>query len=77
LAWLALIGIHSIQGQVLDAILEPENHQVLYERCNPILLKVRMLVMLLDIKVHILVKVEVLLVAFVSEGLKLGKNGAP
>jgi hypothetical protein len=33
--------------------------------------------MLLNVKVHILFKVEVLLVAFIPEGLMLGENSAP
>jgi len=33
--------------------------------------------MLLNVKGHILVKVEVLLVTIITEGLELGHNGAP
>jgi hypothetical protein len=36
-----------------------------------------MLVMLLNVKVYILVKVEVHSVAFIPEGLNLGKNCMP
>ncbi len=36
-----------------------------------------MLVMLLNVKVHILVKIEVLAVSFKPEGLQLGTNGVP
>ncbi len=36
-----------------------------------------MVVMLLDMKVHILVKIEVLAVSLIPEGLQLGTNGVP
>jgi hypothetical protein len=36
-----------------------------------------MLVMLLNVKIHILVKVKVLAVFLLPEGLQLGHNGAP
>jgi hypothetical protein len=36
-----------------------------------------MVVMLLNVKVHILVKVEVLAVSLIPEGLQLGTNGVP
>jgi hypothetical protein len=34
-----------------------------------------MMVMLLNVKIHILVKVEALAVSLISEGLQLGTNG--
>jgi hypothetical protein len=49
--------------------LEPEGLEVLGKRRNPVLLEVCMLVMLLNMKVDVLVKVEVLAVSFVLEGL--------
>jgi hypothetical protein len=36
-----------------------------------------MLVMLLNVKIHILVKIEVLAVSLIPEGLQLGHNDAP
>ncbi len=36
-----------------------------------------MLVMLLDVNVHVLVKIEVLVVALFPEGLQLVHNGVP
>jgi hypothetical protein len=36
-----------------------------------------MLVMLLNVKIHVLVKIEVLAVSLIPEGLQLGHNGAP
>ena len=36
-----------------------------------------MLVMLLNVKIHILVKIEVLAVSLIPEGLQLGHNGVP
>ncbi len=36
-----------------------------------------MLVMLLNMKMHLLVKIEVLVVSLIPEGLQLGHNGAP
>ncbi len=36
-----------------------------------------MLVMLLNVKIHVLVKIEVFVVSFIPKGLQLGHNGAP
>ncbi len=36
-----------------------------------------MLVMLLNVKIHVLVKIEVLAVSLLSEGLQPGHNGVP
>ncbi len=36
-----------------------------------------MLVMLLNMKIHVLVKIEVLVVSLIPEGLQLGHNGVP
>ncbi len=36
-----------------------------------------MLVMLLNVKIHVLVKIEVLAVFLISEGLQPGHNGVP
>ncbi len=36
-----------------------------------------MLVMLLNVKIHVLVKIEVLAVSLISEGLQPGHNGVP
>ncbi len=36
-----------------------------------------MLVMLLNVKIHVLVKIEVLVVSLISEGLQSGHNGIP
>ena len=36
-----------------------------------------MLVMLLNVKIHVLVKIEVLVVSLIPEGLQLGHNGVP
>ncbi len=36
-----------------------------------------MLVMLLNVKIHVLVKIEVLAISLISEGLQLGHNGVP
>ena len=36
-----------------------------------------MLVMLLNVKIHVLVKIEVLAVSLISEGLQPGHNGIP
>jgi hypothetical protein len=36
-----------------------------------------MLVMLLNVEIHVLVKVEVLVVSLIPEGLQLGANGIP
>jgi hypothetical protein len=57
--------------------LKPESLEVLGKRCNPVLLEVFMLVMLLNMKVDLLVKVEVLAVSLVLEGLQFGHHGAP
>jgi hypothetical protein len=65
------------QERVLESILEPERLKVLGERCNPVLLEVCMLVMLLNVEIHVLVKVKVLAVSLVLEGLQFGHNGAP
>jgi hypothetical protein len=51
---------HSIQQVVLDAVLEPKRLEVLSQRCNIILLEVRVFVVLLNVKINILVEVEVL-----------------
>ncbi len=69
--------LHGIKRGVPDPILEPEGLEALSKRRNPILLEVCMLVMLLDAKVHIFVKIEVLVVALIREGLQLGHNGIP
>jgi hypothetical protein len=60
--------LHHIERGVLDSILDPEGLVVLGKRRNPILLEVYMLVMLLNVKVDVLVKVEVLAVSLVLEG---------
>ncbi len=36
-----------------------------------------MLIMLLNVKIHVLVKIEVLAVSLISEGLQPGHNGIP
>jgi hypothetical protein len=36
-----------------------------------------MLVMLLNVKIHVLVKIKVLAVSLIPEGLQLGHNGTP
>ncbi len=36
-----------------------------------------MLVMLLNVKIHVLVKIEVLVISLIFEGLQLGHNGIP
>jgi hypothetical protein len=36
-----------------------------------------MLVMLLNVKIHVLVKIEVLVVSLIPEELQLGHNGVP
>ncbi len=36
-----------------------------------------MLVMLFNVKIHVLVKIEVLAVSLIREGLQLGHNGVP
>jgi hypothetical protein len=67
--------LHCIERGVLDSTLEPEGLEVIGKRRNPILLEVCMLVMLLN--VNVLVKVEVLAVSLVLEGLQFGHNDAP
>ncbi len=77
----SMVGINQrlrgIKRGVPDPILEPEGLEALSKRRNPILLEVCMLVMLLNVKVHIFVKIEVLAVALIPEGLQLGRNGVP
>jgi hypothetical protein len=51
--------------------------KVLGERRNPVLLEVCMLVMLLNVKIHVLVKVKVLVISLILERLQLGHNGTP
>jgi hypothetical protein len=69
--------LHRIKRGVLDSILKPEGLEVLGKRRNPILLEACMLVMLLNVKVYVLVKVEVLAVSLILEGMQFGHNGAP
>ncbi len=69
--------LHRIKKGVLDSILKPEGLEVLSKRRDPILLEVCKLVMLLNVKVYVLVKVEVLAVFLALEGLQFGHNGAP
>jgi hypothetical protein len=69
--------LHRIERGVPDPILEPEGLEALSKRRNPILLEVCMVVMLLNVKIHILVKNEVLAVSLIPEGLQLGTNGVP
>jgi hypothetical protein len=69
--------LHNVQQVALDAILELLGLEVLSQRHNTVLLEVSVLVVLLNMKLNILVKVEVLAVAFIPEGLQLGNNGAP
>jgi hypothetical protein len=69
--------LHHIKRGVFDSILEPKGLEVLGKMHNPVLLEVCMLVMLLNMKVDILVKVEVLAVSLVLEGLQFGHNGIP
>ncbi len=69
--------LHHIKRGVPDPILEPEGLEALSKRRNPILLEVCMVVMLLNVKVHILVKIEVLAVSLIPKGLQLGTNGIP
>jgi hypothetical protein len=57
--------------------LKLEGLEVLSERRNPVLLEVCMLVMLLNVKVNVLVKLKVLVVLLTSEELQFGHNGAP
>ena len=69
-------SFNSIQGRALNAILELVDLQGLVERFNTVLSQVSMLIMLLNVKGHILVKVVVLLVTLLPEGLELVHNGA-
>jgi hypothetical protein len=69
--------LHRIERGVPESVLEPEGLQVLSERCNPALLEVCMLVMLFNVKIHVLVKVKVLAVSLIPEGLQLSHNGSP
>ena len=69
-------SFNSIQGRALNAILELVDLQGLVERFNTVLSQVSMLIMLLNVKGHILVKVVVLSVTLISEGLELVHNGA-
>ncbi len=69
--------LHCIERGIPDPILEPESLKVLGKRRNPILLEVCMLVMLLNVEIHVLVKVDVLAVSLISEGLQPGHNGIP
>jgi hypothetical protein len=50
--------------------LKPEGLEVLSEKRNPVLLGICMLVMLLNVKVYVLVKVEVLATPFIPSYLK-------
>ncbi len=36
-----------------------------------------MLVMLLNVKIHVCVQIDILVVSLISEGLQLGANGIP
>jgi hypothetical protein len=69
--------LHRIERGVLDSFLEPEGLKILGKRRDPVLLEVCMLVVLLNVKIHILVKIKVLVVSHVPEGMQLGHNGAP
>ena len=69
-------SFYSIQGPALNAVLEPVDLQGLGEGVNAVLGQVRMLIMLVNEEGHILVEVEVLAVALISEGLELGHDGA-
>jgi hypothetical protein len=69
--------LHSVQQVALDAIFKPKGLEVLSQRRNTVLLEASVLVVLFNVKIKILVKVEVFAVAFIPEGLQLGKNGAP
>ncbi len=78
MAWLALIdAFTALREGSLIPILEPEGPKVLGKRRNPVLLEVCMLVMLLNVEIQVLVKVEVLAVSLIPEGLQLGANGVP
>jgi hypothetical protein len=57
--------------------LKPEGLEVLGKSRNPVLLEVCMWVMLLNVKVYVLVKVDVLAVPLIPEGLQFGHNGDP
>jgi hypothetical protein len=67
--------LHRIKRGVPDPILEPEGHKALGKRRYPVLLEVCIVVMLLNKNIHVLVKIEVLVVTFILEGLQLGANG--
>jgi hypothetical protein len=69
--------LHSIERGVPDSLLESEGLEVFSEWCNPVLLEVCMLVMLLNVKIHVLVKIEVLAISLIPEGLLLGHNDTP
>ncbi len=78
LARFALIdAFTALKEGVPDSVLEPEGVKVLSKRRNPVLLEVCMLVMLLNVKIHVLVKAQVLAVSLIPEELQLGHNGAP
>jgi hypothetical protein len=51
--------------------LKPEGLEVLIERLNAILLKICMLIMLLNVKIHVLVKIEVLAVSLILKDCSL------
>ncbi len=61
--------LHCIERGVPESILEPDGRKVLGKTRYPILLEVCMLVMLLNVKIHVLVKVKVLAVSLIPEGL--------
>ncbi len=61
--------LHCIERGVPNSVLEPEGLKVLGERHNPVLLEVCMLIMLLNMKIHVLVKIKVLAVSLIPEGL--------
>ncbi len=69
--------LHSIQQVALDAVLELKGLEVLSQRRSTVLLEVSVLIVLLNMKIYILVKIEVLALAFIPEELQLGANGAP
>ncbi len=69
--------LHLIKRGVLDSILKPEGLEVLCKRRNLVLLEVCILVMLLNVKVHVLINVEALAVPVIPEGLQFRHNCAP
>jgi hypothetical protein len=69
--------LHCIERGIPDPILETEGLKVLGKRRNPVLLEVCMLVMLLNMEIHVLVKVEVLAVSLIPEELQFGAYGVP